>query len=99
MPDGYAVERISGTFENDGEDAELSLGYENGDEPVTVATATRMDDLPDDSAPVSVNGRDGAYAEVADIAILTWSCDGIGYRITGPADEELLTTIGESIDC
>jgi anti-sigma factor RsiW len=52
-----------------------------------------------DAERVDVGGHTGRLSSVADDWLLSWSCEGASYTVTGPLAREELVALAESMAC
>ncbi|WP_121821544.1 outer membrane lipoprotein-sorting protein [Halostella salina] len=94
VPAGYEFESgmtVTGNTE------QVSITYTNGTDRFTVTKIAATYDTNGEN--VTVGDQQGAYDELGSTAMVSWTCDGRTYSVTGPFDEDGLVEIAESMAC
>jgi outer membrane lipoprotein-sorting protein len=91
------------TFESatltEGETRNVRVVYSNGSAEITVNKINDTQAMPSDGETVQIGDREGRYQSFANDGMVVWTCEGNTYSVIGPASEERLTTIAESMVC
>lgn len=82
-----------------GGNATLVLSYNASADGRFSVSISQSGTFTPDGESVEVDGAEAILGSAGDGAVLTWSCGGRHYSVTGPFDEETVLEIGERIGC
>jgi len=84
----------------DGNVTAVNLRYTNGSGSVSVNKRSEQREFEtDDGETVTVGDREGTYQEVVQSGLVSWTCDGSRYTVTGQLSREALLEIAASVEC
>jgi outer membrane lipoprotein-sorting protein len=97
LPDGFEFE--SATAVN-GSSQSVYIAYTNGSATLQFSKVTETyDGTNADGETVSLGDREGQYRETNGYGIVTWTCDGNTYSVSGQLDRERLIDVAASMEC
>ena len=96
LPSNFTFETATLTED---ETRNVRVVYSNGSAEITVNKINDTQAMPSDGETVQIGDREGRYQSFANDGMVVWTCEGNTYSVIGPASEERLTTIAESMVC
>ena len=98
LPEGF--EFVNAIITDREERTSAVLLYYNGVESISIGISDGQPIEPEeDVVERNVGEIDGTVVATDSRPFITWECDGLSYRVHGPADTELIVNTAESIGC
>ncbi|MFC4448425.1 outer membrane lipoprotein-sorting protein [Halorussus aquaticus] len=100
VPEDYELGNVTVTAANNY--TVVSLSYQNDTDHLYVRQSNRTDAsraTNDDAENVTIDGREGTYAEYSSTGIVRWTCGDESYSVSGSLPKSELLAVAESIDC
>lgn len=99
IPDDYELETVRTTFMDGNATASLTYQNESGTLSVSQSNRTAAAAGTDDGESVTVGDTEGTYDEFGSTGIVTWSCDGTSYTVSGSLPKSELLAVADSLAC